>query len=427
MDYINTIDPGINLFDKFNDIYSCDMYDIPSVNDKFYLFKKSNLSVLCFNIRSFSKNIEEFSAFTESSKIEFDIIILVETWVTPSTLPLCVIDGYHGFHSIRQDKKCGGVSIFIKDNYQCHENLCINNETLELITVNVEISESESIDVVGLYRPPNGNILNFNNKLEHTFNELKIRSNNTIIGGDFNICLFKGENDVNVSSFINLMSSFSFVPYITLPTRECNNSKSLIDNIWSNMSSISHAGVFDIHISDHYPIFAMFDNYKNNINDIVKVQFRDFSESNLANFKNEVLLADWFSGSTDVNSMTSSFIDRLDKIYNKCFPIKTKNIGVKRLRKPWLTNGIIKCINEKHKLYKMVKLSLCSDLYYSRYRNMLTTIIRNSKELYFKNKFDKATSSIKKTWKLINDIMGLNRNKNKNVRLKINDSFIDKS
>ena len=425
MDYIDSIDPEINVFDKFNDIYTCNMYDIPSLNDNFHFYKKSNLNVLCFNIRSFSKNIDEFLLYIENTKIKFDVLILVETWISPCTLPMCIIDGYQGFHSVRQTKKGGGVSIFIKDNYQCHEKLYINNDVLELIAINVEFSESESIDIIGLYRPPNNNILSFNSNLEQTFNDLKIKSSNTIIGGDFNICISKGETDINITSFINLMSSFSLIPYITLPTRECSNTKSLIDNIWSNMSGISHAGVFDVHISDHYPIFAMFENHKNNLNDIVKVQFRDFSVNNLNNFKNEVSITDWFSDSTNVNLKASLFLDKLNKLYNKCFPIKTKNIGVRRLRRPWLTNSIIKCIHEKHKLYKMVKLSLCSNDYYSRYRNMITSIIRNSKKLYFRNKFNNAQSSIKKTWKLINGIMGLNKNKSRDVRLKVNGNFIE--
>ena len=47
---------------------------------------------------------------------------------------------------------------------------------------------------------------------------------------------------------------------------------------------------------------------------------------------------------------------------------------------------------------------------------MIISIIRNSKNLYFRNKFDNAHSSIKKV-----DTMGLNKDKSRDVQLKMNE------
>ena len=59
-------------------------------------------------------------------------------------------------------------------------------------------------------------------------------------------------------NFFYLMSSNSFLPLITRPTRVTANSAKLIDNIFTNhfdCSLQSSEGIFVTDITDHYPIF----------------------------------------------------------------------------------------------------------------------------------------------------------------------------
>ena len=71
----------------------------------------------------------------------------------------------------------------------------------------------------------------------------------------------------------------------------------------------------------------------------------------------------------------------------------TKNIGVKRLKNPWLSNSILKCIKTKHNLYKKVKLSLCCKTYYKKYKNTLDQIIKTSKNFFYEKKFKDVQSN----------------------------------
>ena len=424
MDFINNIDPDKNVYGDIDDPGFCKNYDLSSLNNDFYCYRKFDLNVICFNIRSFFKNDDEFFACIGSIKLKFDIIILVETWLTHSTVTLCTLDGFNGFHSVRNNKIGGGVSIFVNKLYECDEVMSINNNIFEAMAVNVKLSNNDNINFIGIYKPPNSNIPEFNNNLENLFVNINIKSDKCIVGGDFNLCLFKKDEDQNVKCFMNLMSSFSLIPHINLSTRKQNNSFSLIDNIWSNILSPTHSGVIEAQITDHYPIFCIFGNLKRKPNDIVKISFRNYCSENFSLFKNKISEINWINSISDSNINTEFFINKFEQTYNECFPIMTKNVGVKRLRNPWLSNGILKCIKIKHKLYKNVKLSLCCNNYYKKYKNTLTQVIKTSKKLFFEKKFKDVQNNIKKTWALINGLIG-SKKFNKNVSLKINNCVVD--
>ena len=383
MNFLNDIDLDENCYNDIIENNNCNMFNVTSINSEFQNSSSTNLNILCFNIRSFNKNIDEFLVFIDKLKLQFDVMILTETWLSPSTVSLGCLDGYQCFHSFRSNKNSGGVSVFIRDEFQCFERQILNNDIIEAIAVDMKISKNEIVNVIGIYRPPSGSIRTFNDHLDNFFNDIKLKSNSCIVGGDFNICLFRSDSDVQTSSFLNLMHSFSLLPLINLPTRVTDNSKSLIDNLWSNIMSPSRSGVIDVNITDHYPIFSVFDKAKCEINDIVKVFFRDFSINNINRFREELASQDLLSEVDDINLMTEFFLSQFNYLYKKCFPIKIKNIGVKRLKKPWLTKAILKSIDMKNSLYKLVKASACSKAYYNKYRNSLTSLLRNSKKLYF--------------------------------------------
>ena len=83
----------------------------------------------------------------------------------------------------------------------------------------------------------------------------------------------------------------------------------------------------------------------------------------------------------------------------------------------WITNGILKSINTKDKLYKTLiqtNTTTNMDLYhrlkeeFKQYRAKLQKSIREAKRQYFSNIFNRHKSDIRKTWCLLNET--LNRN-----------------
>ena len=55
--------------------------------------------------------------------------------------------------------------------------------------------------------------------------------------GDYNVDLSKYEKQSPTNEFFNALDSSMFLPYIIQPTRLTSNSKTLIDNIFSNIIS----------------------------------------------------------------------------------------------------------------------------------------------------------------------------------------------
>ena len=79
------------------------------------------------------------------------------------------------------------------------------------------------------------------------------------ICGDFNIKLLKIGIKSHYNTFFENMLSSGFYPKITLPTRICNTSSTIIDNIFFNeICSNDAPGIFVNHISDHQAIFSSF-------------------------------------------------------------------------------------------------------------------------------------------------------------------------
>ena len=82
--------------------------------------------------------------------------------------------------------------------------------------------------------------------------------------GDYNIDLLTSIQPNN-SRFINILQSNTLFPHINKPTRICNTSQTLIDNIFSNVYCNSVNGIFYSDISDHLPIFVI-SNQRNDLN-----------------------------------------------------------------------------------------------------------------------------------------------------------------
>ena len=77
--------------------------------------------------------------------------------------------------------------------------------------------------------------------------------------GDFNINLLHVETSRYAYDFLLSLQSFSFIPTIDKPTRVCNNSATLIDNILTNKVDVKiTSGNIISDISDHYSQFCVF-------------------------------------------------------------------------------------------------------------------------------------------------------------------------
>ena len=260
--HFDQMDPDLNLatLSDSPDIFDCRYFTADSFKQSELDSLHQSLSIMCFNIRSFSKNFDEFNGFLDNCGHVFDVIVLTETWANDETRTLCHIPGYNSVHNYRENKRGGGVSVFIKETirFEAIDVLNISSDAMECVGVNVTNPVSNNnTTILGAYRKPSGDVHQFITSLTEIISTHSLTHKDSLITGDFNVCLLKEGREDITDDFINMFRSFNFQPIITRPTRiGRNDSLSLIDHIWTNTHSISSHGVLISDITDHFPIFC---------------------------------------------------------------------------------------------------------------------------------------------------------------------------
>ena len=113
-----------------------------------------------------------------------------------------------------------------------------------------------------------------------------------------------------------------------------------------------------------------------------------------------------------------NFIDQFDCLMNKYAPLKNVSRNKFKFKgKPWITLSIQKSIKVKSKLFKkyitLKEDELTNEVHndYKNHRNLLSTVLKRSKQNYYNNFFSKNIKNLKKTWRGINEIIS---DKNRN-------------
>lgn len=108
--------------------------------------------------------------------------------------------------------------------------------------------------------------------------------------------------------------------------------------------------------------------------------------------------------SQDINHNFTCFIDKIQKLYSECFPIKTKFISEKRLNNPWITQAVLNSIKTKNNLYKDYKIGAITENQFKEYRNKLNRTIKQAKQSYYVSVFSNFKNNTTKIWNTVNKI-----------------------
>ena len=92
-------------------------------------------------------------------------------------------------------------------------------------------------------------------------------------------------------------------------------------------------------------------------------------------------------------------------MYNECCPIWTKSFSVKDQLDPWINTQIKSIIKRTEKKFKLFKINIITRTKFTFVRTKVTSIIRNSKQSYYQNLFNKLKINSKQTWQAINKIV----------------------
>ena len=305
----------------------------------------------------------------------------------------------------------------------------MSNETIEITAVEVS-SNSDSVVILGIYRPHSDTIRNFTSCLTGLLSSNLIQNKLCVLIGDFNANLFSTEPPIN--EFCNTLHSYHYIPVISKPTHFSPNSNvgpSLIDHIWINKVIDYNCGVIESDLTDHCPIFinlplTSFKRTKR----LKKITFRLKNPENKNNFSAAVQAFDWSSLSCPcLNTFTSRIIKKLNELYCSNFPLVTKVINESKLHCPWITPGLHKLIESKSKYFQLYKLGIVSKQENNTFKNKITAKIRKARRDYISGEFEKSKFNVKKTWDAIYSLLQRNRPNSTISRIKHEGREISKS
>ena len=382
------------------------------------------LSIIHVNCRSLNSNFDKLNQMLNDLQHKFDIIAVSETWLNKYNSDLYSLNGFQMYNQDRDTARGGGVAIYVRENikHTVNNGLSIAVENcFECLTVDLYVPRKITVSCV--YRKPGSNIETFSDKIEEMF---RCKTTPLYICGDFNVNLLSYENHKSTEYFVNQMFSLALFPLIVRPTRITGHCYSIIDNIFTNeISGDQHSGLIIEDISDHLPVFCINRSEALQTFKAKEVFIRKDDDESMNNFKSRLCQENWdlVYGTEDVNNAYNNFIEIFCKHYNDCCVLRKRQISRKRPDKPWFTQGLRNACRKKNNLYRkfLENRSFDREQRYKRYKNKLTTILRNCERNYYSNLLEKHKNNVKETWKVLNSVI----NKTKSNDSNFPDTFQD--
>ena len=222
------------------------------------------------------------------------------------------------------------------------------------------------------------------------------------------------------NGFLVSLTSNSYLPYIIQPSRHARHSRNLIDNIFSNVISKDIiCGNITATIFDHLPQFLVSTNtFANPPSNKSNIFERNLSKFDQENFILKYFDIDWSNllnlNEKNVDLSTNNFLNAMSSLLDKYAPFKkVSKYKLKFKTKPWIIFGIQTSISVKNKILKKFinkkDLQMKADCHekYKKYRNLLSTLMKESKQIYYAKYFESNWNNIRNTWKGIKTIISI--------------------
>ena len=362
-----------------------------------------------------------------NSSIKFDFIGISESRLLKNKKPVVntSLKGYNHVDCPTESNK-GGTRIYISDNITFNERddlTMYKEKELESCFIEALNNKGKNIIVGCIYRHPKMNLTEFISDFYADLMEKLSKENKDIIlMGDFNINLLKYHEDNLVNDFLNLSHDQSLLPHIIKPTRLTTFTKTLIDNIFSNLIFTQNvAGNLSSPISDHLPQFAILGTTFVTTKEKYTYK-RDFKHFDSHKFTNDFVQHNWEDElkleDRNPQFSTDRLIQRTISILDKHAPIKKFKVKkYNHQKKPWVTSGLLKSMQNKEKSYKkfirtknqLAKSNAFED--YKRKKNLINQLLRRSKDNFYKEYFENNRQNLQKVWAGIKTIISNKGNK----------------
>ena len=377
-------------------------------------------STYFLNIDGNFTNFDRQSVELSTLKHKFSVVALAETNLLESDKDQYKLSNeYTPVYSskINNKSKGSGVALYIRNNFSFTILQEFSNCNTNIETLFIKITNTAEPIIVGVvYRPPSGDIELFNNEIERILSSLPDYKH--YIMGDYNINLFdlksKGQTD-----FEEIMISNGYLPLISISTHhQAGCQKTCIDNIITNQSTnkILACGKIAGQTSKHSGIFqisSIGSATEAKTEAKIKIEY-DYNKENLQKFVDNLFLQLNQTDDQEINcfeKFSEIFQSAIEQTCKLAIPKITKRNS---LNNPWITSGIKKSIIINDQLYEdwmdSFKTIDGGDTglkeKHKKHQKTLRWLIKKVKAEHYTTKFGNCQGDKKKTWKIINELRG---------------------
>ena len=380
--------------------------------------KIKGLKLCHLNVRSLTNKIDQFRMHFENS--ELDVITLSETWLTQDIGDnILELRNYQLFRWDRSYgnlgngehiKKGGGLLTYVRRDLKLtpiyHVDSCISSNDCELQRIELQSTVCKNIILYNVYRPPTGKIEAGLEALNSVVeNEVNLTRKEILFMGDFNID-YSQKQAANTKKLVAFQNRLGLTQIVKKATRYSSHSKTMIDLILTNMENCDSAGVIELHISDHLPIF------------VIKKKQRDprhkisFTGRTYINYSKPLLsdtltkaIKENFRKAEDPNECWDLMETFLICFLDKYCPVKT--FKVKDKTPPWITNEVIVLSQDRDRAWAIAKSTgLAVDWENARgLRNWTNNSVKVAKAEYIRAELEANVSDPKRFWYNIKNVL----------------------
>lgn len=391
--------------------------DNPQTKNKNYSNSNmNNLSILYINIRSIAKHLNELEVAIsnyEKRGIIFPIIALTETWIQDWKKDLYQLKGYKLYlKPAPMGRRAGGVAFYVQESLQCKYSEVYQSELAEFASLKVENTKGPPVEVLLVYRHPNGSKTDFVKELQTVSQMISKRS---MLIGDINIDLLSPGTSCK---YVNMMSAEGFHSCFQEPTRQ----KSCLDHVFVRNCNSENVVVkladFVGGITDHDGLIirANLTNFKN---PLINTNNRIGERIDKKKFQGILERINWSELNIEGEGINEKFQTLEDIICGAKNNATIRRDGIEtqhgnkkvkrenRFKTPWANKEVLKVINEKREAYKKYKSdpnSVTKKEVFKLASKIVQRTIRNAKLTYYSELLDSSLQEPRKYWKIVNDI-----------------------
>jgi hypothetical protein len=361
-----------------------------------------------------SQRVQKLTNTHSLNKI--DIIVIIEMGKKCSKFIPYNMNGFKLFSQLRQNKKGGGIGMYIRNNLHAHLIFTVLTEDYEILQLEISKNDDKPRNVVAIYRPPSGKLEPFMQALESLFMRNK---ENIIILGDMNLNtnMNYGPLSINANEYKSLLDNFNCCIYNQAITRfnKVTQRHSTIDHVISqkarsDLITLTSDRITTENFSDHQLIVVKeFGRSRNNSS------LNQFTVIQKVNKKKNILDVKTNFHSIPINIHPSRLCNSILEFIKDTTDSNTSNITLKFTDKdnsvpPWIDMNYINLCNQIYNLTELISKLQSHHKPVSRLKSKLENIIIE-KENYtnWRSKSyysDKVILNSKEAWKVLNELTG---------------------